>query len=145
MAAPARDLELERVKRFSRVMDHFLVDPLLGLFLPGVGDLIGALLGFYVIALAARRKVSPVVISRMLLNLTLDAAMGALPVVGDAVDFVFHANEKNVALLETRGARGGRASWRDWLVVVGSALLLVLVLGAVVYAVGRLVGWLFSL
>ena len=42
-----RDAELERVRTLARVLDDYFVDPLIGLFMPGVGDVIGSLLGIY--------------------------------------------------------------------------------------------------
>ena len=128
------DLELERVRRLARVLDHGMVDPLLGFVLPGVGDLIGSLLGLYIVAIAVRRRVSPVVIARMLLNLALDAGIGAIPVIGDLADIAFKANDKNVALLASRDATG-KATARDWLAVSGAALALVAVIGLVIYAI----------
>jgi len=128
------DLELERVRRLARVLDHGMVDPLLGFVLPGVGDLIGSLLGLYIVAIAVRRRVSPVVIARMLLNLALDAGIGAIPVIGDLADIAFKANDKNVALLASRDATG-KATARDWLAVGGAALALVAVIGLVIYAI----------
>jgi hypothetical protein len=113
----AQDAELERVRTLSRVLDTYMIDPLLGLVLPGAGDLLGSLLGLYTVVIAARRKVSPLVIARMLLNLGIDAAVGVVPLVGDVVDFGFKANRKNVELLTARSARGGRATARDWLVL----------------------------
>jgi hypothetical protein len=132
------DLELERVRRLARILDHNMVDPLLGFVLPGVGDLIGSLLGLYIVAIAVRRRVSPVVIARMLLNLALDAGIGVIPVIGDLADIAFKANDKNVALLTHRTATG-RATARDWLAVGGAALALVAVIGLVIYALTAVV------
>ena len=142
---PQADRDLERVRGIVKVLDKFGLDPILGLVLPEVGDLIGAFLGLYVVALAVRRKTSPLVIARMLMNLTGDAAIGAIPVVGDVADFVFKANERNLKLLEDSSKRGGKSSWKDWLAVVGAAVQLVAVLSVTVYTMIRLFHWLFSL
>jgi len=136
MAPPPADLE--RVRTITRVLDHYLVDPLLGLLLPGAGDLIGSLLGLYVVGLAVQRKTSPVIIARMLLNLALDAGLGVVPIVGDLADFAFKANEKNLALLSARPT-GGKATARDWLFVGGAALVFVAVIALVIYGVVALV------
>jgi Domain of unknown function (DUF4112) len=126
--------EIERVRTLTRALDHYLLDPLLGLILPGAGDLVGSLLGLYVVVIAVRRRMSPVVIARMLLNLALDAGLGLVPVLGDLVDFAFKANQRNLALLVER-QDGGKATARDWLAVGGAGLALAAVLGLVVYAV----------
>jgi hypothetical protein len=139
-----RDPELERVKRISKLLDTYMLDPILGFFLPGVGDLIGTFLGLYAVSLAAKRKMSPVIIARMLMNLAIDGAIGAIPLLGDAADVVYQANKKNVALLETRAEDGGKASWKDWAMVGGAALLLVATVTFSVYAFFSLARWVFG-
>src|ERR1043166_3381905 len=130
--------DIERARTLARVLDHYLVDPLLGLVLPGAGDLVGSLLGLYVVGVAVRRRMSPVVIARMLLNLAVDAAVGAVPLLGHIADFAFHANQRNVALLVDRRATG-RATGRDWLAVAGALAVFAAVVGAVVYGVVALI------
>ena len=137
------DRDLERVKRFAKILDQRFLDPVIGLVLPGAGDLIGSMLGMYTIVLAARRKMSAVIIARMLMNLALDAAIGIVPFVGDLLDLGFKANTKNVALLSERAEAGGRATRKDWLYVVGAALALVAVLSLSIYAVVSLVRAIF--
>lgn len=134
LAAPG----LERVRTLTRVLDHYLVDPLLGLVLPGAGDLIGSMLGLYLVGLAVQRRMAPVTIARMLLNLALDAGLGLVPIVGDLADFAFKANEKNLALLSERPV-ATRATLRDWLVVAGAALAFAAVIALVIYALVALV------
>jgi hypothetical protein len=119
------------------VLDHYLVDPLLGLVLPGAGDLIGSLIGLYVVGIAVRRRLPPATIARMLLNLALDAGLGVVPVLGDIADFVFRAHRRNLALLERPNTRKATAS--DWLVVGGAALAFACVIGLVIYAIVALV------
>jgi hypothetical protein len=128
------DPEIERARTLARVLDHYMVDPLIGLVLPGAGDLIGSLLGLYIVAIGVRRRVSPVVIARMVLNLALDAAIGFVPLIGDLADLAFKANESNLKLLVERRDTG-KATARDWLAVGGAILAFVAVIGAVVYAV----------
>lgn len=129
------DPELERVRQFARVLDQRFLDPLIGLLLPGAGDLIGSMLGMYTVVLAVRRKLSPVIVARMLTNLALDAAIGVVPFIGDLFDLGFKANTKNVALLTERVEAGGRATAKDWLHVVFAALAFVAVVGLTIYTV----------
>ncbi|MBL9012749.1 MAG: DUF4112 domain-containing protein [Myxococcales bacterium] len=134
------DPELDRVQKLARVLDHNLVDPLIGFVLPGVGDLAGSVLGLYTVVLAVRRRLSPVIVARMLMNLALDAAFGVIPLVGDLFDLGFKANTRNLALLSERSATGGRATAKDWLTVAGAALMFGLAIGLAIYTVARLVG-----
>jgi len=129
----ARDTELERVRTIARALDSYFIDPLIGLLLPGGGDLIGSLLGMYIVVIAIRRRVSPILIARMLMNLAGDAIVGAIPLLGDVFDLAFKANERNVKLLETRSV--GRARARDWLIVAGAALAFLSVIVLVIWGI----------
>jgi hypothetical protein len=131
--------DLAHARKLARVMDHFLVDPLLGFLLPGVGDVLGSVLGLYVVVVAVRQHVSPIVIARMLLNLGADAAIGAIPIIGDAFDLGFHANERNVRLLTERSAAGGRSRRSDWLAVAGAAAAFVAIVALVAWGIVALV------
>src|SRR5687768_16871381 len=73
------DPELTRVKRMAQLLDGYFIDPIIGLVIPGAGDILGSLLGVYTVSLAFKRKVSPVIIARMFLNLALDALLGIVP------------------------------------------------------------------
>lgn len=133
------DPELDQVRKLAITLDRYLVDPILGLFLPGAGDIVSSVVGLYTVAIALRRKTSPVVIARMLLNLGLDALIGVVPLVGDLFDFGFKANQRNVELLASSAHRGGKASARDWAFVVAAALLFLGVFALSIFAVVWLV------
>jgi hypothetical protein len=74
-------------------------DAVLGL-IPGLGDALGMLLGFGLVLEAIRLRARWRVIAQMALNLWLDAVVGAIPVIGDVVDFFTHANRRNLDLLQ---------------------------------------------
>ena len=98
---------VQRMDRVVRLLDDGFrlpvvrirvgIDPVLGL-VPVVGDLLPALLGLYVVVEAARLGVSRGTLLRMVTNLTLDAAVGSIPVVGDLFDIGFRANRRNLDL-----------------------------------------------
>jgi len=131
----AGDRDIARARLFARVLDDYFVAPLLGTFLPGIGDVLGSVLGLYVVILAVRRHMSPVVIARMLLNLGVDMLLGLVPVLGDALDFGFRANKRNVELLADRANTGGRANARDWFVLFAAVAGLVAIVALVVWGV----------
>lgn len=133
------DPQLDRIKKLAGVMDRYMVDPVIGLVLPGAGDILGSLLGLYTVALAIRRRMSPIIVARMLLNLAIDAAIGIIPLLGDIADIGFKANQRNVALLAERTEQGGKATKKDWLAVVGAALAFGLAIGLAIYAIVRIV------
>lgn len=121
-AAGERDDDLARARRLAGWLDDRFLDPILGFLFPGAGDLLTSAAGLFTLAVAARRKLPPVVIARMLLNLALDSALGAIPFVGDLFDVFFRAHRRNLRLLESR-APTGRARPSDWLLVGGAVLL----------------------
>lgn len=73
------------------------LDPVLGL-LPGAGDLIAGVISLYIVAEAALLGVSTWTLARMLFNLVLDTAVGSVPLLGDAFDVMWRANDRNVRL-----------------------------------------------
>ncbi|MBC8132140.1 MAG: DUF4112 domain-containing protein [Deltaproteobacteria bacterium] len=80
--------------------DARFVDPLLGLVLPGVGDVLGAAAGLYIVMIAVRHGAPRTVVARMLFNLSIDCLGGVVPIVGDLFDALNRANVRNVRLLQ---------------------------------------------
>jgi hypothetical protein len=120
----------EWARRLSLLLDSALripgtelrigLDPILGALLPELGDALTAVLSLSLLWVAFRQRVPKLVLARMLINIALDALLGAIPLVGDAFDFAFKANEKNLQLIERhRGDPTLAASWSDRLVVFG--------------------------
>jgi hypothetical protein len=123
------DRALEAAETIARWMDRRYLDPLLGLILPGAGDLLGAGLGLYPLLLAWRRGAPRALLARMLLNLSVDMLGGSVPVVGDVWDFFFKAHSRNLDLLRARTLEGEVASSpRDTLVIIGAAAVFLLAL-----------------
>ena len=80
------------------------LDALLGL-IPGVGDIVGALLSTWIIAGALRHRVPARKIVRMVMNIVIDLIGGAVPVAGDVFDFLYEENMMNMRLLEAHRDR----------------------------------------
>jgi Domain of unknown function (DUF4112) len=116
-----------RTQKLARALatwlDNRYLDPVIGLVLPEVGDLLTTLAGLVVVASGWQEGVRLPTLARMLLNLAIDGIVGAVPVLGDLFDFVWKAHSKNAALLE---APETQTTVKDWL-VLGAALLGVLV------------------
>ncbi|WP_339844709.1 DUF4112 domain-containing protein [uncultured Halopseudomonas sp.] len=77
---------------------RFGLDGLIGL-IPGIGDVISALISSVVISEAARMGASKALMLKMAFNILVDTVVGALPLVGDLFDFAWKANNRNVNLL----------------------------------------------
>ena len=96
----------------------FGLDPILGL-IPGFGDLTTPLFAALLLLHGVRLRIPRVVQLRMLINAAIDFAIGVVPVVGDAFDFGWKANVRNLALLERYARPGTKASRGDWVFVLG--------------------------
>ena len=77
---------------------RFGVDSIIGL-VPGVGDVVGLLLGAAILYEGVRIGAPRTLMVRMLRNSVLDAVMGVVPVIGDIADFAFKSNKRNARLL----------------------------------------------
>ncbi|WPZ32401.1 DUF4112 domain-containing protein [Thalassobaculum sp. OXR-137] len=115
-ARPASDLarELDRLDGLADLMDsrfrlpgtniRFGLDAIVGL-LPGIGDGLVTLPAFYILARAHRMGVPKSLLVRMAINVGIDFAIGAVPLIGDLIDVGFRANRRNVALLRDHFAK----------------------------------------
>jgi len=74
------------------------LDAIVGL-VPVVGDVITALMGAYLIWEARNLGMPRWKIWRMVGNLGVDTALGAIPLVGDAFDLVFRSNSRNLKII----------------------------------------------
>lgn len=77
---------------------RFGLDSVIGL-IPGIGDVIGLLLGAGILYESFRVGAPRPLILKMLGNAVADAVGGLIPGVGDVFDFAFRANKRNAALL----------------------------------------------
>lgn len=81
------------------------IDPILGL-VPGLGDVLGAVVSLYFVARGIQEKMSALEIIRMIFNILLEMLIGSIPIVGDLFDVWFKANRRNNARLQKHiGAR----------------------------------------
>lgn len=128
---------LARIRRWSRLMDEsfqvpgtkirFGWDPILGL-LPGLGDLLGALLPLFILMQAQRLGVPHIIKARMILNVLIDVLVGAIPLIGDLFDFAWKSNMLNLALLEKYAGVGAKPGIGDWAFVLGTVATALIVL-----------------
>jgi hypothetical protein len=131
-----------RAVTVARWLDERWLDPLIGLVVPEVGDIVTAGAGLYIVAAGIRKGLPAVVIARMLLNLAVDMVVGLVPALGDIFDFAFRANTHNARLLEQRAP--GTSTPRDWILVIGAALLFLLALAIPIASLIWLLGKLFG-
>jgi uncharacterized protein DUF4112 len=114
----SRRAAIDRLDRLATLFDTALVIPgtqirfgveaMLRLW-PGIGDAAASALSLYLLYEAYRIGVPRLLFARMLANVILEGAVGAVPIAGDAFDVFFRANRRNVALLREHFARTGYA------------------------------------
>ena len=101
------EADLARVRQLAKLLDaqfeiggiKFGLDAIVGL-VPVVGDIATALIGTYPLYVARKHNLGKFVRARMVSNLLIDWAVGAVPLVGDVFDVGFKAHLKNAELLE---------------------------------------------
>jgi hypothetical protein len=144
------DPNVRSARALARVLDSAVgipgtkirigLDALLGL-IPGGGDVAAAALSGYIVLTAARRGVPRTVLARMLLNVLVDTAVGAIPVLGDLFDVGYKANMRNVDLLERHDLAPGtarRQSKAAIAAVVAAIAIIALGVGVLAFFLARL-------
>jgi hypothetical protein len=112
------------------------LDPILSLF-PVVGDLVTFLISGALIYTMHNHGASRKVVIKMLLNSTLDAVIGAVPIVGTVFDVFYRSNDRNVKLLKEHYYEGKHQGSGNGLLLV-IVVLCILVVGFAFYGMYKL-------
>jgi hypothetical protein len=152
-----KSIELERsrqqIDRIAWVMDQcfrvpglnwrFGVEALIGL-IPGAGDVIGGIVGVFLLVRAVQFRLPKVVITRMIMNNLIDVTVGAIPFLGDAFDFFWKSNTKNMQLFHQYAGQPEKSTRSHWIligaIVLSFTLLFVLVFLGIIYLASRTIG-----
>jgi Domain of unknown function (DUF4112) len=135
----------EHLDILSHVLDDFIkipgtsirfgLDGIIGV-IPGIGDIIGGIASYIIIIAAWARGVSYPVVLRMVVNVGIEAAVGAIPIFGDMFDIAWRANRRNYALLSGTLAEPLKYRRRSWwfLAALCAVLLVLLVVPVLLFA-----------
>jgi len=136
-----------RIERVTHALDELIgipgtpikvgLDPIVGL-IPVVGDAVAGVVGAWVIGEAARFGIPRVVLARMVVNLVVDLAIGAIPLLGDLYDVAFRSNSRNLALFRRHALEPDASTRGDQAFFAGLALLVIGVLWLLLTAFGAL-------
>jgi hypothetical protein len=107
-AGPGREDAIARITLVANLMDSaFLIpglnrrvglDAVLGI-VPGIGDALSAAIASYIIWEARQLGLPRWKIARMIGNVAVDTAIGAIPFAGDVFDVVFKSNQRNLRII----------------------------------------------
>ncbi len=87
-------------KGISNIMDKYMLDPIIGYFMPGISDLISQVLSLPSIFLALFKIKSIKLTLAMIYNGLMDALLGIVPYAGDVVDIFNRSYRKNQKLIQ---------------------------------------------
>jgi hypothetical protein len=91
---------------------------------PGIGDVVDAALSLYIVLRAIQLGIPRVALTRMVVNIGIETAAGAVPFAGAFFDTVFKANRRNFHLVQAHVYNPRRQAARDWLFLLATALIL---------------------
>jgi hypothetical protein len=135
---------LDEAFRVPGTRIRFGLDAVIGL-VPGLGDVVAALLSLLIPLAAWIRGVPYVTLIRMLANVSIGLLVGTIPVFGDIFDVLWKANHRNFALLRHAVESPTRHTWRDWtylaLLGAGIALIFTLPLLLGLWLIVKLLAW----
>ena len=128
---------LDDIFRIPGTKIRFGLDALIG-WVPGIGDAMTGIPSFLIVFASWRRGAKAVTLVRMIANVLLETAIGAVPVAGDLFHVVWKANRRNYRLLIREKEEPGANTRRDWMFL---AVLLFAVIAAAVIPIVVLI-WL---
>jgi hypothetical protein len=108
---------------------RFGLNPILDL-IPALGDASAATISAATLFVAARSGVPKVVITRMGLNILLNAMIGVIPGIGEAFAFWFRPSHRNYELLKRHAASEVKPSTKGdkiFVIAIIAAILLVMI------------------
>jgi hypothetical protein len=148
--------QLKWVERIAHLFDDqfripgtnfkFGLDPIINL-IPLAGDVSGFMVGAALVWVMAKNGVSRKVLILMVLNICIDALLGAIPFVGQVTDFYFKSNTANLKLLKEHyqeGKHQGSGTGTLVLIFLGLCLFFGLVLYTSFVLFSSVYHWLFN-
>jgi len=122
---------------------RFGLDPLMNL-IPVAGDISGFLVGAALVWVMAKHGVSRKVLILMVLNIFIDALIGAVPLIGQVFDFYYKSNSRNIKLLKEHYEEG-KHQGKGTGVLVMVFLLLLVFFALFLFLMYQIVAWVWRL
>ena len=134
---------MDQCFRIPGINWRFGVESLIGL-VPGAGDLVGGAIGLLVLFRAFQFKLPKIVILRMITNTLLDITVGSIPFLGDAFDFFWKSNTRNMKLFHHYAEEPQKSTRAHWIFLGSLAGGFLLLFGLIVFGFVLLLSQLFS-
>ncbi len=125
--------KLKWIRRVSQLLDSkftipstsikFGIDPILGI-IPGIGDLSSYIISLFIIYTAKKKGGSGELLTKMMLNSSIDALIGSIPIFGTVFDIWYKANVRNLTLAQEHFVEGKHQG-------TGKGLMLVIILSVI--------------
>jgi len=126
---------LDDMFRIPGTQIRFGLDAVIG-WVPGIGDAVAGIASFLIVFASWRRGAKAVTLMRMIANVLVETAIGAIPVAGDIFHVFWKANRRNYRLLMREKESPGANTQRDWMFL---AVILFTVLAAAAIPIGILI------
>ena len=119
------------------------LDPIIGL-IPGFGDFATSTAGLSLLATGAKKKVPKSVYLRMIANWTLNALIGAIPILGDLFSFWYKSNRRNHTLLRAHldvahGEEAERSGWGPVIILIAFIILVFSLISVVAFYSAKMI------
>lgn len=152
--AERREIEIEEgLENLAHYLDglfripgtswRFGLDSLIGL-VPNFGDTLTSFASFYILFAGVRYGVPKITLLRMAMNIALDYIVGMVPFVGDAFDFFWKSNKRNMELIRARATGKDVGTKSDYLFIFGIIAILIFLLIGSIFASVYILYYIFS-
>lgn len=137
------------VQGIAKFMDKYLLDPIIGFFVPGIGDILSSVLVLPFIHVSLFKIKSVPLTLAVIYNVLIDVLIGLIPFyIGDIIDVFNRAYLKNARLItgfveddkEVISEVNRKAAWMGFMIMVLCVLIYFMVL-----LVMKLMDWLGGL
>lgn len=137
------------VQGIAKFMDKYLLDPIIGFFVPGIGDILSSMLVLPFIHVSLFKIKSVPLTLAVIYNVLIDVLIGLIPFyIGDIIDVFNRAYLKNARLItgfveddkEVTSEVNRKAAWMGFMILVLCVLIYFMVL-----LVMKLMDWLGGL
>lgn len=119
------------------------LDGIIGL-IPGVGDAATSAISSWFLYEGYRKGLPTIILIRMALNIAVDTAIGAIPIIGDIFDLFFKSNIRNSRLIEKYELSPDKTRRRSKLFLVFVGLLFIATLWITILIVTAIAKLLFQ-